>query len=137
MSDTSRINRVLVAKPGLDGHDRGAKFLARALRDSGFEVIYTGIRRTAAEVAAAAVQEDVSVVGVSSLSGAHVRLFPAVIEELKKLKAGDIPVIGGGVIPDEDIPLLIEAGVQKIFTPGTPVNEIIQAFQDACDSYHN
>ena len=94
--------RVLIGKPGLDGHDRGAKFIARALRDEGFEVIYTGIRRTAAEIAATAIQEDVDVVGLSSLSGAHLRLFPEVIKELLERGGDDIPVLGGGVIPDED-----------------------------------
>ena len=94
--------RVLIGKPGLDGHDRGAKFIARALRDQGFEVVYTGIRRTPEEIAAAAVQEDVACVGLSSLSGAHLRLFPAVVEALRNVGAGDIPVLGGGVIPEED-----------------------------------
>ena len=126
--------RVLIAKPGLDGHDRGAKFIARALRDAGFEVIYTGIRRTPEEIAAAAVQEDVSAVGLSSLSGAHLRLFPAVVEALKMAAAADIPVLGGGVIPDEDIDFLQQAGIAEIFTPGTPVDTIIQAFQNACSS---
>ena len=137
MTEIKRINRVLVAKPGLDGHDRGAKFIARALRDEGFEVVYTGIRRTAAEIAAAAVQEDVAAIGLSSLSGAHLRLFPAVVEELKKLGAEDIQVLGGGVIPEEDIAVLLDSGISKIFTPGTPVNEILAAFQDACDVFHS
>ncbi len=123
--------RVLIGKPGLDGHDRGAKFISRALRDAGFEVIYTGIRRTAEEIAAAAVQEDVDAVGLSLLSGAHNELFPAVIDALKKAGAGDIPVIGGGVIPDEDIPGLKAKGVRAVFTPGTPLNEILAAFQSA------
>ena len=105
--------RVLIGKPGLDGHDRGAKFIARALRDAGFEVVYTGIRRTPEEIAAAAVQEDVSAVGLSSLSGAHLSLFPAVVEALEKAGAGDIPVIGGGVIPDEDIKVLKDAGFHQ------------------------
>ena len=134
MTNKVSIKRVLVAKPGLDGHDRGAKFIARALRDKGFEVIYTGIRRTPAEIAAAAVQEDVSAIGLSSLSGAHLRLFPAVIEELKKLNAADISVIGGGVIPDEDIPFLLDAGITQILTPGTPVAEILEAFDKACEN---
>lgn len=128
--------RVLIGKPGLDGHDRGAKFIARALRDSGFEVIYTGIRRTPEEIAAAAVQEDVAAVGLSSLSGAHLRLFPAVVEALHRLNASDIEVLGGGVIPETDIPLLQQAGIHRIFTPGTPVAEIIQAFQEACERHH-
>ncbi len=126
--------RVLIGKPGLDGHDRGAKFLARALRDAGFEVVYTGIRRTPEEIAAAAVQEDVSAVGLSSLSGAHLRLFPAVVEALKNSGAGDIPVLGGGVIPDEDIGLLKDAGINEVFTPGTPVEQIIAAFRSACET---
>jgi methylmalonyl-CoA mutase C-terminal domain/subunit len=128
--------RVLIAKPGLDGHDRGAKFIARALRDAGFEVVYTGIRRTPAEVAAAAVQEDVAAVGLSSLSGAHLRLFPAVVKALEEAGGGDIPVLGGGVIPDEDVAALKEQGIIEIFTPGTPVAEIIHAFQTACGSHY-
>lgn len=128
--------RVLVGKPGLDGHDRGAKFIARALRDAGFEVVYTGIRRTPAEIAAAAVQEDVAAVGLSSLSGAHLRLFPAVVEELEKAGGGDIPVLGGGVIPEEDIAFLKEAGIAGIFTPGTSVGDIIDAFKAACEIHY-
>lgn len=124
--------RVLIAKPGLDGHDRGAKFIARALRDHGFEVIYTGIRRTPEEIAAAAVQEDVAAIGLSSLSGAHLRLFPAVIDALRAVGAGDIPVLGGGVIPEEDCVLLKEAGIAGIFTSGSPLETIIAAFRDAC-----
>ncbi len=122
----------MIGKPGLDGHDRGAKFIARALRDEGFEVIYTGIRRTAAEIAATAIQEDVDVVGLSSLSGAHLRLFPEVVAELKARGGSDIPVLGGGVIPDEDIDQLLAAGLTAIFTPGTPAEAIIRSFTDAC-----
>jgi methylmalonyl-CoA mutase C-terminal domain/subunit len=133
MADKRKM-RVLVAKPGLDGHDRGAKFIARALRDHGFEVVYTGIRRTPEEIAAAAVQEDVSVIGLSSLSGAHLRPFPAVVAALKEADAADIQVIGGGVIPEEDIAILKEAGITEILTPGTPVDRIIKAFQDACEN---
>lgn len=129
--------RVLIGKPGLDGHDRGAKFLARALRDAGFEVVYTGIRRTAEEIAASAIQEDVAAVGLSSMSGAHARLFPAVIEALRKAGAGDIPVLGGGIIPDEDIPSLEQAGIEAIFRPGTPVETIIEAFRAACGKQHS
>jgi methylmalonyl-CoA mutase C-terminal domain/subunit len=129
-----KTHRVLIGKPGLDGHDRGAKFLARALRDAGFEVVYTGIRRTPEEIAAAAVQEDVSAVGLSSLSGAHLRLFPAVVEALENAGAGDIPVLGGGVIPDEDIGPLKDAGIKEVFTPGTPVEKIISAFRSACET---
>jgi methylmalonyl-CoA mutase C-terminal domain/subunit len=129
--------RVLIGKPGLDGHDRGAKFIARALRDAGFEVVYTGIRRTAEEIAAAAIQEDVAAVGLSSMSGAHARLFPAVLEALKDAGAADIPVLGGGIIPDEDIQYLKQAGIEAIFTPGTSVETIIQAFREACAKHHS
>ena len=132
MSKSDNKNRVLIAKPGLDGHDRGAKFIARALRDAGFEVVYTGIRRSPEEIAAAAVQEDVGAIGLSSLSGGHGRLFPAVIESLASIKANDIPVLGGGVIPDEDIIELKKAGIRDIFTPGTPIETIIDAFRSAC-----
>jgi methylmalonyl-CoA mutase, C-terminal domain len=128
--------RVLIGKPGLDGHDRGAKFIVRALRDAGFEVIYTGIRRSAEEIAAAAIQEDVAAVGLSSMSGAHLRLFPAVIEALRQAGAGDIPVLGGGIIPEEDREPLRQAGIQTIFTPGTPVESIIAAFTAACSAHH-
>lgn len=110
--------RVLIAKPGLDGHDRGALIIAQALRDHGMEVIYTGLRQSPQQIAQAAVQEDVDVVGLSSLSGAHRSLFPKVVEELKKRGAEDIPVIGGGVIPAEDIPFLLGKGIDKIFTSG-------------------
>jgi methylmalonyl-CoA mutase C-terminal domain/subunit len=118
--------RVLVAKPGLDGHDRGAKVIARALRDAGMEVIYTGLRQTPEQIVAAAVQEDVDVVGLSILSGAHNYLFPRVAELMKEQGAGDVLIIGGGVIPDEDIPGLKEAGVSEIFTPGTTTTEMIE-----------
>ena len=128
--------RVLIGKPGLDGHDRGAKFIARALRDAGFEVVYTGIRRTAEEIAAAAIQEDVAAVGLSSMSGAHLRLFPAVIEALRQAGAGDIPVLGGGIIPEEDVEALRQAGIQAIFTPGTSAETIIAAFTKACAEHH-
>ncbi|GAA0602896.1 hypothetical protein GCM10009001_19910 [Virgibacillus siamensis] len=111
--------RVLIAKPGLDGHDRGALVIAQALRDHGMEVIYTGLRQSPVQIAQAAIQEDVDVIGLSSLSGAHKTLFPKVIEVLKERDAGDIPVVGGGVIPEEDIPLLLEKGVNKIFTSGS------------------
>jgi len=128
--------RVLIGKPGLDGHDRGAKFIARALRDAGFEVIYTGIRRTPDEIAASAIQEDVAAVGLSSMSGAHLRLFPAVVASLKQAGAADIPVLGGGIIPDEDKQVLKESGITSIFTPGTPIEAIINAFTDACSNQH-
>jgi len=118
--------RILIAKPGLDGHDRGAKVIARALRDAGNEVIYSGLHQTPAQIAETAAQEDVDAVGLSSLSGAHKTLFPQVVTELAKRDAGDIVVFGGGVIPDADIPGLIEAGIAMIFTPGTPLDEISQ-----------
>ena len=132
MSNPNQQYRVLIGKPGLDGHDRGAKFIARALRDAGFEVIYTGIRRTPDEIAAAAVQEDVAAIGLSSLSGGHIRLFPAVIESLKAIGADDIPVLGGGIIPEDDMVSLKKAGFREIFTPGTSIEKIIEAFQVAC-----
>ncbi len=116
--------RILIAKPGLDGHDRGAKVIARALRDAGFEVIYSGLHQTPAQIAETAVQEDVDAVGLSSLSGAHRTLFPQVVEELAARDSGDIVVFGGGVIPDADVPSLHEAGIRTIFTPGTPLDEI-------------
>jgi methylmalonyl-CoA mutase C-terminal domain/subunit len=119
--------RVLVAKPGLDGHDRGAKVLARAFRDAGMEVIYTGLRQTPEQVAQAAVQEDVDVVAMSILSGAHMHLMPRVVSLLKEEGVYDETLIlGGGVIPQEDIPLLKEQGVQEIFTPGTTTTETIE-----------
>jgi methylmalonyl-CoA mutase, C-terminal domain len=118
--------RVLIAKPGLDGHDRGAKVVARALRDAGFEVIYTGLRQTPTQIALAAVQEDVEAVGLSSLSGAHLELFPAVARALQEAGAGDILLFGGGVIPEADIPALEAAGVKRIFLPGTPTTEIVE-----------
>lgn len=117
--------RILVAKPGLDGHDRGAKVVARALRDAGFEVVYTGLHQTPEMIAAAAVQEDVDAVGLSIMSGAHNTLFPAVIEALKERGAGDIVVFGGGIIPDDDVTRLHEAGVKGVFTPGTPLASIV------------
>jgi len=122
---TEKRIRVLVAKPGLDGHDRGAKVIARALRDAGMEVIYTGLRQTPEQIVAAAIQEDVNVVAMSLLSGAHNHLFPKVVELLKEKGAEDILVVGGGVIPDADIPFLKEKGVAEIFTPGTPTSVAI------------
>jgi methylmalonyl-CoA mutase C-terminal domain/subunit len=118
--------RVLVAKPGLDGHDRGAKVVARALRDAGMEVIYTGLRQTPEQIVAGAIQEDVDVVAMSILSGAHNHLFPKVVNLLKDEGADDVLVIGGGVIPEDDIPGLIEAGVEAIFTPGTATSKIVE-----------
>jgi methylmalonyl-CoA mutase C-terminal domain/subunit len=117
--------RILIAKPGLDGHDRGAKVVARALRDAGFEVIYTGLHQTPPMIAEAAVQEDVDAVGLSILSGAHLTLFPAVLDELRRRGGGDKVVFGGGIIPDEDVPALTGAGVAKIFTPGASTQEIV------------
>jgi len=127
----------LIAKPGLDGHDRGAKIIARALRDDEFEVVYTGIRQSPEEIAVAAVQEDVAAIGLSSLSGAHMRLFPAVMEALKEAGAEDIKVLGGGVIPEEDVPALKDAGITAVFTPGAPLRDIIEAFKDACEGYYS
>ena len=124
--------RVLIAKPGLDGHDRGAKVVARALRDAGFEVIYTGLRQTPEQIVEAAVSEDVDAVGLSLLSGAHNYLFPRVIELLKEQEADGILVFGGGVIPEDDIPELKKAGVSEVFTPGTPTAETVKLLQDHC-----
>lgn len=120
----------MIAKPGLDGHDRGAKFIARALRDAGMEVIYTGIRQTPESIADTAIQEDVDFVGLSLLSGAHNVLFPKVVEELKKRGAEDIIVFGGGVIPEDDIPFLKKKGIQAVFTPGTSINDVIDFIND-------
>ncbi len=125
MALNARPLRVLVAKPGLDGHDRGAKIIARALRDAGFEVIYTGLHQTPEMIAEAAVQEDVDAVGLSILSGAHLTLFPAVIDELTRRGGGDITVFGGGIVPDGDLPALTGAGVARVFTPGASTQEII------------
>ena len=118
--------RVIVAKPGLDGHDRGAKVVARALRDAGFEVIYTGLRQTPEQIVEAALSEDVNVVALSLLSGAHNTLFPKIVELLKEKGMGDVLVIGCGVIPDADIPGLKAAGVAAVFTPGTPTGDIVK-----------
>jgi methylmalonyl-CoA mutase C-terminal domain/subunit len=117
--------RVIIAKPGLDGHDRGAKVVARALRDAGIEVIYTGLHQTPAQVVDAAIQEDADVIGLSILSGAHLTLFAEVMELLKELGATDILVFGGGIIPDDDIPVLKDMGVSEIFTPGTSMQSIV------------
>nr|WP_325189914.1 cobalamin B12-binding domain-containing protein [uncultured Selenomonas sp.] len=117
--------RVLVAKPGLDGHDRGAKVVARALRDAGFEVVYTGLRQTPEEIAEAALQEDVNVVAMSILSGAHPHLFPTVVDLVRGKGMKDVLIIGGGVIPEGDIPALKQAGVAEVFTPGTPTSAIV------------
>lgn len=123
---TERTLRILVGKPGLDGHDRGAKIIARAFRDAGFEVIYTGLHQTPEQIVAAAIQEDVDAVGLSILSGAHNALLPRVCQILKEKDADDIVVFGGGVIPDDDIPGLKAAGVSEVFTPGTSTEQIVQ-----------
>jgi methylmalonyl-CoA mutase C-terminal domain/subunit len=117
--------RVLVAKPGLDGHDRGAKIIARAFRDAGFEVIYTGLRQTPDQVVTAALQEDVDVIGLSVLSGAHMTLCPRIMELMKKEKLDDVLVLVGGIIPDQDIPRLKELGVSEVFQPGVSTEDII------------
>jgi methylmalonyl-CoA mutase C-terminal domain/subunit len=117
--------RILIAKPGLDGHDRGAKVVARALRDAGFEVIYTGLRRTPEEIARMAVEEDVAFVGLSLLSGAHNDLFPVVVNHLKKQGCDDVIVFGGGIIPEEDVEFLKQKGLKAVFTPGTPLQAIV------------
>ncbi|HYX91206.1 MAG TPA: cobalamin B12-binding domain-containing protein [Myxococcaceae bacterium] len=118
--------RILVAKPGLDGHDRGAKVIARALRDAGMEVIYTGLHQTPEMIVSAAVQEDVDAIGMSIMSGAHMTLFPAVLNLLKQEQADEIVVFGGGIIPDEDIPKLKQLGVREIFTPGSSTQRIVE-----------
>jgi methylmalonyl-CoA mutase C-terminal domain/subunit len=118
--------RIIVAKPGLDGHDRGAKIIARALRDAGFEVIYTGLHQTPDMIASAAVQEDVDAVGLSIMSGAHMTLFPAVIDLLRAQGAGDVTVFGGGIIPQDDVPKLKSQGVAEVFLPGSSTQTIIE-----------
>lgn len=123
--------RVLLAKPGLDGHDRGIKVIAAAFRDAGMEVIYTGLRQTPEMIVDAAIQEDVDAVGVSILSGAHMTLFPAILEELKKRNSSDILLFGGGIIPDDDKAELEKMGVAKIFTPGAPTEEAIKFLREA------
>ena len=122
--------RVIVAKPGLDGHDRGAKVVARALRDAGFEVIYTGLRQTPEQIVEAALSEDVNVVALSLLSGAHNTLFPKIVELLKEKGMGEVLVLGGGVIPDADIAGLKKAGVAAVFTPGTPTSDIVNFIKE-------
>jgi methylmalonyl-CoA mutase C-terminal domain/subunit len=117
--------RVMVAKPGLDGHDRGARIIARAYRDAGFEVVYTGLHQTPEEIVEAAIQEDVDMIGLSSLAGAHMYLFPRVVELLKEKDADDIVVCGGGIFPEEDIRKLKEAGIRELFTPGSPLEKIV------------
>ena len=126
--------RVLLAKPGLDGHDRGIKVIAAAFRDAGFEVIYTGLRQTPEMVVDAAVQEDVDAIGISILSGAHMTLFPAILDEMRKRGAGDMLLFGGGIIPDEDKEELEKMGVAKIFTPGAPTVDAIEFLKRAVEA---
>ena len=123
--DSDRI-RVLVAKPGLDGHDRGAKVIVRALRDAGMDVIYTGIRQTPEMIVSAALQEDVDVIGLSILSGAHMALFPKIVELLRENGMDDVLVLAGGIFPDEDVPKMKEMGIEGVFGPGTPLGEIVE-----------
>jgi len=122
--------RVLIGKPGLDGHDRGVKIIARGFRDAGFEVIYTGLHQTPEQIVQAAIQEDVDLVGLSCLSGAHMHLFTEVVKQLEESGAGDMTVIGGGIIPAEDIPKLKEAGIKEVFLPGVPLDEIVKWVND-------
>jgi len=129
MKSEKRI-RILIAKPGLDLHDRGAKVLVRVLRDSGMEVIYTGIRQTPEQIVETAIQEDVDVIGLSHLTGAHMTLFPKVTKLLKEKGVNDVLVIGGGIIPDEDVPPLKAAGIAEIFGPGTPLENIVKYIKE-------
>ncbi|MHA1581101.1 MAG: cobalamin B12-binding domain-containing protein [Candidatus Baldrarchaeia archaeon] len=126
MSSTERKIKVLIAKPGLDGHDRGAKVVARALRDAGMELIYTGLRQTPGQIVETAIQEDVDVVGLSILSGAHMTLLPRVVQLLREKGMDDVLVIAGGIIPTDDVPKLKEAGIAEVFGPGTPLKTIIE-----------
>jgi len=126
MSKKEKKIRVLIAKPGLDSHDRGAKIVARALRDAGMEVIYTGLRQTPEQIAETALQEDVDVIGLSILSGAHPTLFPRIMQLLKKKGMTDVMVFAGGIIPEEDIPALKKAGIKEVFGPGTPTSTLIE-----------
>lgn len=129
---TSAKYRVLIGKPGLDGHDRGAKVIARALRDAGFEVIYSGLHQTPEMLAETAIQEDVDAVGLSILSGAHNTLLPKLVDLLAEKGAADIIIFGGGIIPDDDIAPLKEKGVREIFTPGTPTTDVVDYLKKAC-----
>ncbi len=129
--------RILVAKPGLDGHDRGAKVVARALRDAGMEVIYTGIRQTPEMIVETALQEDVDVVGLSILSGAHRELFPPIVDGLKKKGMSDVLIVAGGIIPDEDIPVLQKLGIKAVFGPGTPTSKIAEFIRSELPSRNN
>lgn len=135
-SDAGRKIRVLIAKPGLDGHDRGAKVIARALRDAGMEVIYTGLHQTPEMIAEAAMQEDVDAVGLSILSGAHMALFPRVVEEMRKRGLDDVLIYAGGIIPDDDIPAIKEMGVAGVFGPGTPMEETVRFVRENVTPRH-
>ena len=128
---TTKPRRILIAKPGLDGHDRGAKVIVRALRDAGFEVIYTGIRQTPEMIAATALQEDVDAVGLSLLSGAHLTLFPRIVSLLRRGGMRGVLVFGGGIIPDEDVPALLKKGIDRVFGPGTPLQLIVDYLNEA------
>ena len=130
MANSGRKIRILVAKPGLDGHDRGARVIARAFRDAGFEVVYTGLHQTPEQIVAAALQEDVDLIGLSCLSGAHIHLFGRVVELLEENKVDDVMVIGGGIIPEEDIPRLKKLGIKEIFLPGTSLDKIVGWVRD-------
>jgi methylmalonyl-CoA mutase C-terminal domain/subunit len=130
MTDSARRIRILVAKPGLDGHDRGARVIARAYRDAGFEVVYTGLHQTPEQIAAAALQEDVDLIGLSVLSGAHMYLFKRVLELLKASNADDVMVIGGGIIPEDDVPKLKKLGIKAIFLPGSSLDTIVGWVKD-------
>ena len=136
MAEEEKI-RILVAKPGLDGHDRGAKVVARALRDAGMEVIYTGIRQTPEMIVETALQEDVDVVGLSILSGAHRELFPPIVEGLKKKGMSDVLIVAGGIVPDEDIPALQKLGIKAVFGPGTPTSKIAEFIKSELSSRRN
>ncbi|MGQ9814369.1 MAG: cobalamin B12-binding domain-containing protein [Candidatus Roseilinea sp.] len=135
-SSQSRPLRILIAKPGLDGHDRGAKVIARALRDAGMEVIYTGLRQTPEMIAEAALQEDVDAVGLSILSGAHKSLLPRIVQVMRERGLGDVPVFAGGIIPDEDIPDLKSAGIAAVFGPGAPISEIVAFIREHTPAHH-
>jgi methylmalonyl-CoA mutase C-terminal domain/subunit len=130
MKSAGRRIRILVAKPGLDGHDRGVRVIARAYRDAGFEVVYTGLHQTPEQIVAAALQEDVDLIGLSALSGAHMYLFKRVLELLKANKADDVMVVGGGIIPEEDVPKLKKLGIKEIFLPGTSLDTIVDWVRD-------
>jgi methylmalonyl-CoA mutase C-terminal domain/subunit len=137
MSKMQRKLRILIAKPGLDGHDRGAKVIARALRDAGMEVIYTGLRQTPEMIAEAALQEDVDAIGLSILSGAHMTLVPKILELVREQGQKKVPVLVGGIIPDEDVQHLHQAGVSAIFGPGTNTHDVIEAFNQAINAARN